>query len=280
MPDPNRLIRTLQQAARDFRNTPGRRGHLIDLPKDAVDLLVSGDLHGNVDNFRGLLDRADMDRHAHRHIVFQEVVHGPNRYPQGGDTSHQLIDLVAALKCQYPRRVHFLLGNHELSQWTGQRIAKADIELNDLFIEGVNNFYGERGQEIYNAYLNLFAMLPLAIRTANRIFLSHSLPATRHGEFPSILENDHYTDRDIRAGGPLHALVWGRDTRLATVAAFLQRVNADLLITGHIRCEQGWEAPNERQLILDTLGEPAAYCLFPLHRSLTHAELMACVSTL
>jgi hypothetical protein len=57
-------------------------------------------------------------------------------------------------------------------------------------------------------------------------------------------------------------------------------LDADLLITGHIPCDRGFDLPNDRQLVLDSLGTPAAYCLFPTDRPLTHAELIAHVSTL
>ena len=66
----------------------------------------------------------------------------------------------------------------------------------------------------------------------------------------------------------------------ANVEAFLQKVDADLLITGHIPCEHGYETPNERQLILDSMGETGAYCLFPADRPLKHQELLACVALL
>ena len=66
----------------------------------------------------------------------------------------------------------------------------------------------------------------------------------------------------------------------ANAAAFLQKVDADLLITGHVPCENGFDVPNDRQLILDSLGSPACYCLFPTDRPITHAELIACVKPL
>lgn len=281
MPDPARLLRTLSQAVQAFRATPGRSGRLVRL-EDVAEVLVVGDLHGNVENVRLLLARADLGGHPRRHLVLQEVVHGPHRYPAGGDKSHQLVDLLAALKCQYPRQVHFLLGNHELAQATGQRIAKGDVDYNALFREGVGTAYGARALEVYNAYLQLFAAVPLAVRTPNRVFLSHSLPgASRLQRFDlAALERDEPLPEDVKLGGPVHSLVWGRDTRPETVAAFLARVDADLLITGHIPCERGFEAPNDRQLILDAAGAPACYCLFPTDRPLTHADLLACVGTL
>jgi hypothetical protein len=281
MPDPNRLLRTLAQAVGAFRNIPGRHGRMVRL-ENAGEVLAAGDLHGNVENFRQLLEKAQLGKHPQRHLVLQELIHGPFRYPAGGDKSHQLVDLLAALKCQYPRQVHLLLGNHELAQWTGQAIAKSESELNALFREGLDNAYGPRAAEIYAAYLQLFALVPLAVRTPNRVFLSHSLPkAARLENFDAaILEHETHDEQDLRPGGAIHALVWGRDTGAATVERFLDKVDADLLITGHIPCERGFEVPNDRQLILDCMGAPACYCLFPVDHALTHQELVGYIGTL
>jgi len=225
---------------------------------------------------------AELAKYPGRHLVVQELVHGPHRDPTGGDKSHQMVDILAALKCQFPRRVHMLLGNHELAELTGQSIGKGDEILNGLFRQGVDACYGSRGEEIYSAYRALFAVLPLAIRTPNRVFLSHSLPkAARLASFDlAALERDETAPEELKLGGSVHSLLWGRDTRPETVAEFLSKVDADLLITGHIPCDNGFEAPNDRQLILDTLKAPACYCLFPTDRPLTHAELLACVGTL
>lgn len=281
MPDPERLLNTLRRAAQAFRDTPGRRGRLIE-PVEVGEVLATGDLHGNLENFRRLLHKADLGKHLRRHLVLQELIHGPHRYPAGGDKSHQLLDLVAALKCQYPRQVHLLLGNHELAQWTNRRIAKDDQTLNDLFRQGVETAYGAHAEAVYAAYLELFAAAPLAVRTPNRVFLSHSLPsASRLAAFDlAVLERDACEEKDLFSGGPIHALLWGRDTTPATVAAFLEKVSADLLITGHIPSDRGFEAPNDRQLILDSVEAPACCCLFPADRPLTHVELLGCVAAL
>src|SRR5438128_2063513 len=54
MPDPTRLLHTLRQSIRKFRETPGRRGQVVHLA-DARDVFATGDLHGNLENFRRLL---------------------------------------------------------------------------------------------------------------------------------------------------------------------------------------------------------------------------------
>jgi hypothetical protein len=282
MPQPDRLLNTLRQAARAFRETRGRTGHLVRLPAGA-EVLVAGDMHGSVENFRLLLRRADLAAHPERRLVLQEVVHGPFRYPQGGDKSHQLLDLVAALKCQYPARVHFLIGNHELAQWQGQRIIKGLDNQNDLFQLGVANAYGEWADRVIVAYHDLFDAADAAIITANRVWLSHSLPTARRlATFdPAVLERDEWEPADLHAGGALYSLVWGRDTSEAAAAAFLGRVGADLLITGHIPCpDSGHATPNSRQIILDAMATPACCCLFPTDRPLALADLVQNIITL
>ena len=281
MPDPDRLLGTLRKAIQAFRDTPGRRGRSIVLT-EARDVLATGDLHGNVENFRQVLHKADLGNHPGRHLVLQEVIHGPFRYPLGGDKSHQLLDLVSALKCQFPRQVHFLMGNHELAQCARRPIGKDEDNLLELFEVGVKLAYAERAEAVLAAYQDIFLAAPFALRTPNRVFLSHSLPAaSRLAEFdPAALERDGPLDADAAPGGALHSLVWGRDTSAENAAAFLAKVDADLLVTGHVPCDHGFEAPNDRQLILDCMGTPACYCLFLADRPLTHAELVACVHPL
>lgn len=281
MPQPDRLLATLERAVRAFRATPSRAGRLIRLPADA-EVIIAGDLHGNVENFRRLLQRADLAAQPRRHLVVQEVIHGAARYPGGGDRSHQLVDLVAALKCQYPERVHYLLGNHELAQWFRQSVIKDDVDQTQAFLAGVVHAYGPWSEAILGAYDALFEAASLAVRSANRVFISHSFPAAKY--LPDFrleaLESDAPDAQQWQAGGSLYSLVWGRDVRLGSVEAFLAKVDADWLLTGHIPCDQGFRAPNARQIILDALGAPACACLFPTDRPVTQADLLAGIITL
>ena len=213
--------------------------------------------------------------------MLQEVIHGPNRYANSGDKSHQLLDLTAALKCQYPERVHFIPGNHELAQATGRSVAKDDTDFNQIFVAGIGAAYGDQSDAVYAAYLELIAAAPLVVRTPNRVFVSHSLPsALKIGRFryDDLLRETEPSD--LESSGSAYAISWGRDTRPEHVAEFLRMVDADLLVTGHIPCDNGVWAPNDRQIVLDAMQSPGGYCLFPADRPLTHAELLACCGTL
>ncbi len=278
MPTADRMLPTLRRAIDFVRATPGRSGHLVRLP-DCTDVLVAGDLHGHVRNFQVILKAADLANHPLRHLVIQEVVHSSFLYPNGGDKSHQLLDLFAALKCQFPTRVHLLPGNHELAQWTNRSIGKGNDSQNEAFRQGVTTAYGDAGADIYALYMELLKALPIALRTPNDIFISHSLTPGRHmGTFDARrLEEESYDEKEYQPGGLVYGIVWGRDTSHRNIDDYLRKVDADLLVSGHIPTETGFAVPNHRQLIVDCSASPAAYVLFPTDRKLTHAELVECV---
>jgi hypothetical protein len=282
MPDPDRLLTTIRRATALCRTTPGRRGGVVALA-DALDVLVVGDLHGNLPAFRRVLDVADLKRNPRRHLVLQELVHGPPSDPgDRGDTSHQLVALVSALKCEFPDRVHLILGNHELSELTGRVIAKNGVVLNALFAHGIETAYGARAPQIHRAFKDLFAALPLAVRTPNRVFLCHTIPDAHDldGLDLALLGANSWPPEAMARGGTIYALTWGRDTDPATVDRFAALVDADWFITGHQPCDEGFRQANHRQLILDATNPYPAYCLFAAREPTSIATLLSGVRIL
>ena len=65
--------------------------------QDAEDVLVGGDLHGHLGNFRALMTRADLARHPRRHLVLQELIHGPFRYADGSNPNGSLRDIAGVM---------------------------------------------------------------------------------------------------------------------------------------------------------------------------------------
>jgi hypothetical protein len=270
------LLALIRQAAERIRAQSGRAGKFVELA-DCDEVFVVGDLHGNLANFKKVVQFARLSVNPRRHVVVQELVHGHFRYPDGGgELSHRLVDVVCAFVCQYPGRVHYLLGNHELAQWTKREIAKNNEGLNHLFMMGVSTAYGESAEEILQAYNELFASLPVAIRLPNRVFLSHSLPEMlRLGAWTlDLLKKEAFADEDYKLGGCVHAVVWGRDTEEATAKKYLGLVDADLLVSGHIPNDQGYAVPNPYQVILDGKDENAQGLLIPTKEPLTQEELL------
>jgi hypothetical protein len=274
-------LKVLKNASIHLRATHGRSGMVVRLT-EADEVLVAGDLHGNLANFRKILKLAALDENPRRHLVLQEFVHGTGRYPDGGCTSHQLLDAVAALKCQYPQRVHLLPGNHEMAEWTGRAIAKSGVAMNELFAQGVAHAFQDAAAEVFDAYLELIGAMPLAVRTENRIFISHSIPpAAVLDQFDRSLFDRWGVPEDQRGkNSSLYHLLWGRDVSEEAAKAFCSLVDADLLVTGHIASEEGYRVPNSRQIILDCVGAPAGCVLFPTVEPLTHPRLVACLKLL
>jgi hypothetical protein len=279
MPDPRKLLNTIERATERMRTTPGRSGGIVALDS-ADDVMVVGDLHGNITGFKKALTLAALDRHPRRHLILQELIHGPVMYPDDmGDRSHQLLDVVAALKCQYPDRVHVILGNHELSELTGRVIGKEGETLNQKFRLGIETAYGASSQEIYDAYKRLFAAMPLAIRTKNRVYVCHTIPDAIDLESLdlSLLAANHWPEESTRRRGTIYALTWGRDTSPETADRFAALVDADFFITGHQPCELGFLQANHRQIIIDGTDPFPSYCLFPADQPVTIESLASCV---
>jgi hypothetical protein len=280
MPDPQKVLATIRRATELFRATPGRRGGLITLGDSVEEVMVVGDLHGNIPALRQVLLAADLPNNPGRHLVLQELVHGSKHYPDDrGDKSHQLVDVAAALKCQYPERVHLILGNHELSELTGRPIAKSGVALNALFRQGVDTAYGSSAGAVYEAYRNLFAALPLAVRTSNRVFLCHTIPDPMDLEQfdTTIFEAESWPAEAMARHGAVYAITWGRNTDPENLDRFAEMVDADWFITGHQPCDEGFRQANHRQIIIDGTEPYPAYCLFPTREVTTVESLMKCV---
>jgi hypothetical protein len=276
MPDPQKILTTVRRAAELFRKTPGRQGGVICL-EDLDDVMVVGDLHGNLPAFKQVLKLADLGQKTRRHLVLQELVHGKYAYPDdGGDRSHQLVDVVAALKCQYPDRVHLILGNHELSELTGRPIGKNGLYLNVLFRDGLVTAYGAMAETVNEAYHLLFSSLPLAVRTPNRVFLCHTVPDAIDLDRLDlgILRTGIWPPESMVRGGTVYALTWGRDTEPETVDRFAAMVDADWFVTGHQPCDEGFRQANHRQIIIDGTDPYPAYCLFPAREPATIESLL------
>lgn len=272
-----RMLATFDQAAEANRQTPGRRGNLVALTSELADeILVTGDLHGNRRNFNLISRLAALDRNPRRHLVLQEVCHGGPTYAQnGGCMSHTILEDVARLKCQYPERVHFILGNHELAELTDYPIQKNRQLLNLQFRLGLRQMYGPAAEKIHEAYRRFFQTCPLAVELPQGIFISHSTPGdVAEAGFDASVFTRPLVAEDYAERGDVARLVWGRDYRTANAQAFADMVGAKLLINGHEPCYEGFIAPNNLQIILDCCGQRAAYLLLPIGVDLTQDQLI------
>jgi hypothetical protein len=277
------ILATFDRAADANRRTPGRQGGTVALtPELAREVMVTGDVHGHRRNFDLIRRIAALDENPGRHLVLQEVCHGGPTYPHGaGCMSHTILEDVAALKVQYPERVHFILGNHELAELSDYPIQKNRQLLNVQFRQGLQETYGPAAETVRQAYLRFLWTCPLAVRPPHGVFIAHSLPegVDRRGFDPSVLDRG-LTPEDCDERADVFRLVWGRDYRRENARAFSELVGARILITGHEPCSEGFIAPSDLQIILDCCGDKAACVILPVGPELSHAKVLERVRTL
>lgn len=268
-------IATFQQAALLSRQAPARCGNIVSLSAEhGSEVMVTADLHGDRRNFNRILKLADLKNCPRRHLVMQEVCHGGPMYPGGhGCLSHLMLEDVARLKIEFPERFHFILSNHELAELTDFPIVKGKRMLNLLFRCGLQEMYGEAADEVRNAALEFLGSLPLAVRLSGGVFISHSVPEMS-GEFDHQIFDRPLTDADRAEGGGAFRLVWGRDYSPANAQEFAKAVGAQVLITGHEPCRDGFQVPNDRQIVLDCCGPQACYVILPIDESLCHGDVV------
>ena len=151
--------------------------------------------------------------------------------------------------------------------------------MNAKFLQGSPPPTAPSPLEIYDAYKALFAALPLAVRTPNRVYVCHTIPDATRPRLarPRPLKADAWPEPAMKRRGTIYALTWGRDTSPETADRFAAMVDADFFITGHQPCDEGFRQANHRQIIIDGTNPYPCYCLFPATGPVTIESLLKCV---
>jgi hypothetical protein len=238
-----------RHAADALRDDPQRRGSSVHLP-DAGHLLATGDLHDHQLNFRRLLKLADLDAAADRHLILHEVIHGPDRV-NDADLSVRMLARCADLVNRYPTQVHVLLSNHELAQLNGEAITKDGASVVDAFDAGIDFLYGPDADDVRQAMNDYILAMPLAVRCANGVMVSHSLPAPRRIDaFDKTVLDRELTEDDRRHKGSAYDLVWGRYQNQTITQELAEAWGVSAFVVGHQPAEMGYEPIAKNTLIL------------------------------
>jgi Icc-related predicted phosphoesterase len=227
-----------------------RTGNLLSLPAKG-DLIITGDLHGHRRNFERIVKYADLPNHPDRHVVLQEIIHGGPEDAQGGCLSFQLLFAAIKYRLEYPDQVHIIMGNHDTAYILDSEVMKDGKEMNRAMNQAMCREYMEAGPEIIQATKEYLFSQPLAIRTENRIWMSHSLPAERLiDKFdPEILERPMEIE-DIARPGSAYLLIWGRNFSQEHLNNMARLFDIDLFVLGHQQQDQGWRKAGDNLIIL------------------------------
>ncbi len=273
MSDALRAIETFYEAAALNREDSIRKGSLLVFPNYGQ-LVMTGDLHGHRRNFEKLKRYCDLGKYGARHVILHELVHEEVVSIGGRDTSHLVLLDAARWKCEFPDQIHFLQSNHELAQLNGHEITKNGRVVTAAFDQSVAEHYCDRTGRVTEAISKFIRSYPLGGRTANRVFLSHSLPSPVDLPLfdPNVFSREP-TNEDLNDRGSAHMLVWGRYQTKAELEALSDLLDADFFICGHQPQEMGYDVLHERMVILASDHNHGVFMPFDLSKPVTIESL-------
>ena len=252
----NPVAKIFDDLADQIANDPTRKNNVLNLGAPG-NVIIAGDIHGNRANLQKIIAYASRQREMPT-LILQELIHGPVDTKTGQDRSIEVLLRAARLKLKHPDKVHFLMGNHDLAQFTGNEIAKEGRGVCKGFDQGVAFCFGEEAAaEIIPAANRFFSALPIAARFDNRIWASHSLPSPNRQEVAGfdIFARDGYTPEDCKRSGGTYEWTWGRDQTPDQLDKIAAQLDVDFFILGHRHISQGiLEIPNRAVAINSDLA--------------------------
>jgi len=271
---PQQAIQLFRKAAELNNSCSLRRGNVIYLP-DRGRVIVAGDLHGHRRNFERVVRYANLENRPDTYVILQEIIHGGPEDDYGGCLSYQLLYDALEYKQRFPSQVHFILGNHDTAAICNTSVLKAGKEMNLAMKTAMRRQYKGKFQDVEVAMVDYMMTQPLAVRCANRIWISHSLPADGWAEdFDISIFDRPYTLQDIQRPNPVYQLTWGRRHSPQTLEFLAERLDVDVFIFGHQPQEIGWTPMGNNTLIVASEHDHGCLLVFDLSRSYTVAELI------
>lgn len=251
----NAAVDIFRQAAELNIEDERRKGNCIHLPSPSH-VIVAGDIHGNRGNLSKIISYADVAHNPSNYLVLQELIHGPVDQTTGHDRSCELLLRAARLKIAHPRQVLFVMGNHDLSQVTGNEIIKSGGSVCRLFTDGVKAAFDPAGAEVLEAIEIFLKSIPLAVMCDNGVLISHSAPSPRDmadgsAEVVEILSRQS-NEQDMTRGGALYQWLWGRGQTAEQLEVLGEQLAIKFFVMGHRKIDAGHEFFADRAVAIES----------------------------
>ncbi len=262
--DAESVCELLELAAATLRSSERRTGCVEMLPAEGR-LVVAGDLHDNPIHLEKIRAFAHLGESPSNHLVVQELIHG-DRLINGVDLSYRVVSKVAELVVDHPGQVHPLLANHELCQMLGIGVSKGHGDGTSLFRDGLDFIFGDDAELVAESLEAFFRAMPLAVRAANGLWCSHSIPSpeTTSRFNPAVFERP-LEDDDYRPPiGAAYLMVWGRGQRDEQVEQLAEAWQVKLFCLGHAHSDHGAHVVTPRMVVLNSDHERGRVAEFDL----------------
>lgn len=250
MPEVSSVVADIfREAVRLNAEDARREGNLIALDT-ACELLVCGDIHGNRRGLAKVIAHADLKANPRRHLVLQELTHGPPDPGTGHDRSVELLLRAARLKAALPNRLLFIMGNHDVAQLSGAEITKDGRGVCKAFADGVLFAFPNDGPEVFDAVRQFMRSCPLAVRCGGTM-ISHSLPSpSRMDEHSTEILTRPLTDEDLLRGGAAYNWTWGRKQTDEQLDELADRLGVEFFLLGHQHTDAGFTVLGPRAAVV------------------------------
>lgn len=221
------------------------QGKLLELPRKCKAIVVT-DLHGNLKDYRNYLSIYEKSNSKTHFIITGDFIHGTGECFDG---SLEILDSVKE-NFRSDKNFHVLLGNHELSHITGNPVYRGLENQKSSFEDLLRPKYPDKWENKLQEYIEFFMELPVAVKTDNKVIISHSAPSM---EINNLDELKNITNKGYSGNCRLSELLWARaeDFREKDLNSFLKAVGCSFSIVGHT-CVDGFKTVFDKQLIVSS----------------------------
>lgn len=221
-------------------------GKLVELPNKGKAIVVT-DLHGNLKDYKRYLNiwkKCDTDQD--HFVLTGDFIHSMDGKE---DRSINILESVID-NCKNSDNFHPLLGNHEWSAISSVSVYKGGVNQSQNFELQLKERFHKNWKHKLEEYQNFFKTLPVAVKTMNKIFISHSGPPTNIGDLNEIL---NINTRGYIGNNKLYQLLWNREEDFTEkdLTNFLTIAGCKAMIVGHTPVD-GVKLVYNKQLIVSS----------------------------
>ncbi|MGZ7108633.1 MAG: metallophosphoesterase [Methanobacterium sp.] len=220
-------------------------GSLVELPKKGKALIIT-DLHGNVKDYNIFMDIWEDFKSNNNHLIIT------GDFIQNCDRKDKSIEILDSIIYNFKNNsnFHVLLGNHEWSVITGGPIFKAGENLSVKFENLLKKKFDDKWEQKLESYKEFFKTLPVAVKTMNKVFISHAGPPNSIRSVDDII---NITKSGYLNNEKLFEILWNRYKNYSKddISSFLKKVGCNVMIVGHTPVN-GTKLIGKNQLIVSS----------------------------